>query len=83
MIQIADIHFNVIEVSGEKFTRELSMAGTHSTVPQQRRKAHPGSRVMVADAWGPVLHVVYAVSTDGLTWRGEDGTERHTCDILI
>lgn len=84
MTQIQDINGNVIEVSDEKFERKLSMVGTYSSSPQQRRKAAAiGGRVHVAGVMGPALHVVYAVSTDGLTWRDETGTERHACDILL
>lgn len=80
--QIQDIKGNVTDIEWEPFTRKLSMAGTHGTDPQQKRKCYVGNHVLVPCPGGPALHVIYNVSTDKLSWKDETGTERHTESIL-
>lgn len=72
-----------IPLADQVFTRALSMAGTRSSVPEQRRKLRVGNHVKVGGSAGVLVYMVAAVSRDKLTWRDEDGRERHTCDILL
>lgn len=73
----------VVSVPLVKFERTLSLEGTPSTVPQQRRKCSVGNVVKVGGSVGVLSYTVLAVSSDGRSWRDEDGAEHGTWEILL
>lgn len=54
-----------------------------SSTPAQRKRRQIGALVYVPGAMGRMQYTICAISTDGLTWKDEDGTERATADILL
>lgn len=83
MMQMMTPSRGTIEVSGEPFTRTLSMAGTRSSTPQQRRKVIVGAWVKASNGAGVLDYAVTAVSTDRLTWRDENDEEHYTYQVLL
>jgi hypothetical protein len=65
------------------FERKISLAGSASTVHEQRRQLHVGTPVTVRGRCGTFSRTILAISVDGLSWKDEDGLEHLTASILI
>jgi hypothetical protein len=83
MIMMATPGKGNIEVTGEPFTRTLSLAGSHSSTGQQQRLVRVGNWVKASNGRGVLDYAVTAVSTDKLAWRDEYDQEHLTCDVLL
>lgn len=64
------------------FERKISLAGSASTVHEQRRQLSIGRRVTVGSRCGTLQYTILAISRDKLAWKDENGCEHLTASIL-